>query len=146
MKDYPLTAFTEGTKSALGGVIAFLLGLAGGTLLLTSSGLIGNGPWLWYFIAPIGILPYTIARLWGLLLAPILGVIFLGLIWMDWNRIVCGSLVALLYATTTLICAKHNPFIDGNTANSFLALLACAFMILFAGIAWEWKQRRRRPT
>ena len=140
LADYPLSCFTEAARTTAGGAIAFFLGLVGGSIIVFSQGVTYSGSWSWFLIAWLALIPFTIAKLWGLLLAPILAALLIGLVWKDWNRAICGSAVAVLLSTTTFVCARHNPF--ANSAISFFLTMGLALLILGAGIAWEILNKR----
>jgi len=136
---YPLSSFTEAFKSTGAGVLSFFLGLVGGSIIVLSQGInfVNNWAWSWYLCAWIILVPYTIAKLWGLILAPILAIILHGLVWNEWNRLIGGSLVAILLSVTTFVCAKHNPFDAPDSGIKFLITMGIAVILLIVGVAWE---------
>jgi hypothetical protein len=77
MDDYPISCFTAAFRTTLGGVLAFFLGLVGGSYIFLSPDITFLGTWAWLLTAWLVLIPYTIARLWGLLLVPILAVLHL---------------------------------------------------------------------
>ncbi len=142
---YPLSCFTEALKSSGAGVLSFFLGLVGGSIIVFSQSIsiFGEWTWTWYLCAWIILVPYTIAKLWGLILAPILAIILYGIVWNDWNRLIGGSSVAILLSITTFICAKHNPFKAYDSGRSFLITMGIAIILLMAGVTWEILLKRK---
>jgi len=142
---YPLSSFTEAFKSTGAGVLSFFLGLVGGSIIVFSQGIsiVNNWAWSWYLCAWIILIPYTIAKLWGLILAPILAIILHGLVWNEWNRLIGGSLVAILLSVTTFVCARHNPFMARDSGRSFVLTMGTAVLILIAGVTWELLLKRK---
>ena len=147
MKDFPLSCFADVAKTTVGGVLSFYAGLVGGSMIVFSERLFSAGTWGWCLVAWLALIPYAIAHSWGLLLAPALGVLLFGAVWFEWNRLIVASVVAILLSTTTLICAKHNPLAEAESALPFLIAMGLALSILAIGATWEILKRRpaRRP-
>ncbi len=141
MNDYPLSAYREAAKTTVGGVLAFLLGLVGGSILVFSNLLPNPGSWPWFLVAWIILVPITIAKLWGLILAPFLGFVLYGLIWREWNRLISSCAIALVFAATVLLSRGFNPFADPDRIlyRGTLGLFIC---LLLAGLLWEWTRYR----
>jgi hypothetical protein len=100
-KDYPISCFSDAARSTLGGVLAFFLGLVGGSLIVFSQEIAGlRFEWTAFLVAWLVLLPYTVIKLWGLLLLPLLGTILFGLVWRDWNRLICAALTAIVFSVT----------------------------------------------
>lgn len=142
MKDFPLSLFRDTAKSIAGGILAFYLGLAGGGIIVFS-GLFCNdlASWPLYLNVWLALIPYTIANLWGVLLAPILGTLLFGVIWREWNRFITAASVAILLSTTTLLCSKHNPLHNPAEAKPFMITMGLALTLLILGVAWEIMKR-----
>ncbi len=155
MENHPLSTFFEVVESTAGGAIAFCLGLAGGSTIvwepfvsLHSRGGVW-GPvarwhlmdhWFIMIVGWIGLVPYTVGELWGLLLLPALMVIFYGLFWKDWNRLICASTIAILLAATGLLSMSHHLFDDW----AIPIKMGIAVLLLTLGIGWELLKRKRR--
>jgi hypothetical protein len=137
MKDIPISCFIDAAKSTLGGVLAFLFGLFWAAVILYSENIPDTMDATWLCLAWMALIPYTIAKLWGLLLAPILAVLFFGLIWKGWNRFLGASLVAILLSSTTLLCSKHDPF-QQEERLPFLVTMGSAVAVCILAIIWEW--------
>lgn len=137
MNDYPLSCFTDALKTTTGGVLSFYAGLVGGSIIVFSERLDYFSTWGWCLVAWIAIIPYTIAKLWGLVLAPLLGVMLLGTIWLEWNRLIVASSVAILLSATTLYCAKYNPFAEADSAIPFTVTVGIALVLFSLGVILE---------
>jgi hypothetical protein len=141
MNGYPLSCFSDVAKTTAGGVLSFYAGLVGGSIIVFSEMLFTVRIWGWCLVAWLALIPYTIAKLWGLILAPILGVMLIGSIWLEWNRLIIASLVAISLSITTLYCAKHNPLAESESALPFIVTMGLALSILAIGVIWEIIQR-----
>ena len=139
MNDEPLSSFTHAAKSTLGGILAFYAGLVGGAFILDPVAGRFQG---WYLVAWMAILPYTIAKLWGLLLAPLLVILLYGAIWLEWNRLLIATSVAILLAATMLASLPHNPFTDPD-AWLFITKISLTAALLLLGILWETLLKHR---
>ena len=144
MNDYPLSCFTDVAKTTTGGVLSFYAGLVGGSIIVFSERLLSFRMWGWCSVAWLALIPFTIAKLWGLLLAPVLGVMLFGTIWREWNRLMVASGVAILLSTTTLYCAKYNPLTQADSAVPFIITMGTALVLFASGVIWEIM--KRRPT
>ena len=147
-KDFPVSCFAAGARSTLGGALAFFAGLVGGTLIVLASEV--GGLQFFRLACLVGwmvLLPYTVARLWGLLLLPFLGVMLYGLIWRDWNRLAGAALVAIALSATVLVSARKNPFETPESGLAFGLAMGAALLFLFSGIMRERARQRpaRRP-
>ena len=110
-----------------------------------AEGLDRASTWIWCLFAWMALIPFTIVRLWGLLLAPILAAIFYGAVWREWNRPMVAGGTALALAATTLVCARQNPFAEFRAGFLIAAGLAAATFAL--GAALEiLKKRTPKPT
>ena len=149
MKDFPLSVFSAAARSTVGGVLAFQAGLMGAGLIVFAEGLDRASTWVWCLFSWMALIPFTIARLWGLLLAPVLVVLFYGAVWREWNRLMVAGGTALALATTTLVCARHNPLADRASAMAFLIATGLAMALIALGAALEILKiraaTRRRP-
>ena len=146
-KDFPLSCFSEAARTTIGGVLAFQAGLLGAGLIVFAEGLDRASTWGWCLFAWMALIPFTIVRLWGLLLAPILAAIFYGAVWREWNRLMVAGGTALALAATTLVCARHNPFADGEFPAAFLIAAGLAAATFALGAALEIpKKRAPKPT
>lgn len=149
MKDFPLSVFSAAARSTVGGVLAFQAGLTGAGLIVFAEGLNRTSTWVGCLFAWMALIPFTVARLWGLLLAPVLVVLFYGAVWREWNRLVVAGGTALALATTTLVCARHNPLADRASATAFLIATGVALALIALGAALEILKiraaTRRRP-
>lgn len=141
MNDYPLSAYREAAKTTIGGTLSFLFGLVGGSIIVFAELLQKPGAWPWFLVAWIVLVPTTIAKLWGLLLAPFLGIMLYGLIWREWNRLISASAIALAFAVIVWLSHGFNPFaeLDRVLYRGMFGLFAC---LLLAGILWEWLRYR----
>ena len=137
MKDFPLSVLSAAARSTVGGVLAFQAGLTGAGLIVFAEGLDRAGTWVWCLFAWMALIPFTIARLWGLLLAPVLVVMFFGAVWREWNRLMVAGATALALAATTLVCARHNPLADRASATAFLITTGLAMALIALGAALE---------
>jgi len=145
-KDFPLSCFSEAARTTIGGVLAFQAGLLGAGLIVFAEGLDRANTWIWCLFAWMALIPFTIARLWGLLLAPILAAIFYGAVWREWNRLMVAGGTALALAATTLVCARHNPFADDEFPAAFLIAAGLAAATFALGAALEiLKKRAPKP-
>ena len=148
MKDYPLSCFSDVAKTTVGGVLSFYAGLVGGSIIVFFEMLFAVRIWGWCLVAWLALIPYTLAKSWGLILVPVLGVMLMGSIWLEWNRLIVASIVAILLSITTLYCAKHNPLSESESALPFIVTMGLALIILAIGIIWEiikrYPARRRR--
>lgn len=97
--------------------------------------------WGWISIGWLILLPYTIARFWGLLLVPALVIIFWGLIWREWNRAIGGSLIAILLAAVTVICEMQDPFFNLDLVRVLVGMGIPALILVFA-VSWELLKKR----
>ena len=147
--DFPVSSLLAGARSTIGGVLAFFAGLVGGTLIVLAAEAGG----LQFFkpaclVGWMVLIPFAVARLWGLLLLPFLGVMLYGLVWRDWNRLVGAALVAIALSAATLLSARKNPFETPESGLAFGLALGAAVLLLFSGIAWERARQRpaRRPA
>ena len=134
-KDFPISCFTAGARSAFGGVLAFYLGLVGGSVIVFAAdwGSLRT-EWALYFTAWLFLLPYTVARIWGLALLPFLAGLLYGLVVKDWNRWISASLVAIAFSGTVLVCMPFNPFESREPVLPFVLTMGAAFLVLFTGI------------
>ena len=137
IRDFPLSGFVAASRTTFGGGLAFYAGLFGGGLIVMA-----EMPWSWELLTECStlwlvLIPYTVAKGWGLLLLPALGFLFWGVIWREWNRLVVGSNVAILLAAITLLCAEYNPFARASSVGPFLLTMGLAVGLWLAGIAWE---------
>jgi hypothetical protein len=112
MDDCPITCFADAGKSLASGLFSFYVGLVGGAIMVQPEWAVVSEQWFWCLFAWAGYIPYTMARLWGLILVPFLAVIFFGLIWRDWNRLVGACSVAIALATAMFLADKRNLFED----------------------------------
>jgi len=146
-KDFPLSCFRAGAQSVLGGVLAFYLGLVGGSMIVFAAqwGSL-RMEWPFYLVAWLFLLPYTVAKLWGLALLPVLAVMLYGLVVKEWNRWVGAALVALAFSGTVLVCLRLNPFESREPVLPFILTLGTALIVLLAGslLCW-WRRRCARP-
>jgi len=143
-KDYPISCFSDGACSALTGVLAFYLGLVGGSIIFFAekSGHLGT-EWGLYAVAWIFLIPYTIAKLWGIALLPFLGVMLYGLVMKEWNRWVGASLIAIVFSSTVLFCSGFHSLECRETALPFILTMGSALLVLFLGSIWGRIWRRR---
>lgn len=142
MNDYPLSCFTAAIRTTTGGVLSYYAGLVGGSIIVFSEMLSSVSIWGWSLVAWLALIPYTIAKLWGLLLAPVLGIMLIGAIWLEWNRLIIASGVAILLSSTTLYCAKHNPFTQSDSATPFMITMGIALILFAIGVIWEFIKKR----
>jgi len=126
--------------------VTFFLGLILGAAIVFSQGIYTPNNWLWYCIAWLILIPYTIAKVWGLILAPILAILFIGLVWYDWNRLIGLGTVALLTALTVFISAKRNPFTESGSFVEFISLSGVCVVLVATGAAIEIFKKRRKPA
>ncbi len=137
MKDYPLSIFIEAAKTTLGGAVTFYMGMVYGSVIVFTQGISLPSRWEWYAVGWMLLLPYTIAKLWGLFLAPFLGIMLIGLLWKEWSRIISFSLIAIVFSIITLVSAKHNPFESKTSAIRFGVSMGIAVVLLFGGVYLE---------
>ncbi|MDY0148938.1 MAG: hypothetical protein RBT03_02485 [Kiritimatiellia bacterium] len=137
MNDYPLACIIGAIKTTTGGVLSFYAGLVGGSIILFSEQIFSFTMWGWCLVAWLALIPYTIAKLWGIVLAFLLGIILIGTIWREWNRLIIFSSVAILLSTTTLYCAKYNPLTQADAALPFMITMGLALVLFAIGVTWE---------
>ena len=139
-EDDHLSAIRAGARGAFGAAVAFLGGITAGTAaaVFVKEG-VGLAAW-GLLIAPLVLVPYSIGELWGLLLLPIYGAMFYGLVWRDWNRLVGASVLALATATALLVSLGGGPF----RAGSFGRLaIAYAGMLIALSVSVAVQRKRR---
>jgi len=132
MKDYPLSCFAGGAKSAVGGVSAFVAGMIGGTITATLLSYHTSEELLLCLVNWMMMIVYTLTHLWGLLFVPFLAIMFYGLVWKEWNRFVGIGVITIATTATWLLCKQKNPFqnlTDGITF-SISMTLAVGFIII----------------
>ncbi len=137
MDNHPLSTVFEAARTTAGGVFTFGLGVIGGTALAIFIALHDFGPWYWYPFATLFLVPYAIHKLWGLLLMPLYGLIFYGLVWNGWNRFICFSVLAIATSLVMLLSFEKNPFSDWGTAVRFLIVEGVLGGVLVAGVLVE---------
>ena len=69
--------------------------------------------------------------------------LFFGAIWLEWNRWIVASSVALLLSATAWVCMKHNPFTTTASAIPFAIASGVTLTLLLGGILYETGQWRR---
>lgn len=144
MANYPLSAMLEGARSAAGGGFTFALGVIGGTLLALFITLHHFTAWYWYPIATVFLVPYAMYKLWGLLLMPLYGVLFYGLVWSEWNRVLCFAILAMATSLVMLISFGENPLSESGTAWRFLIVEGILGALLIGSALLE--RARSCPT
>jgi hypothetical protein len=144
MNDNPLSYFVETAKTTTGGVCSFAIGLIGGSIIADfQSYHTSETFWLCFVMWPL-LIVYTIVHLWGLFLAPFLAIMFYGLIWKEWNRLLCSSLIAITSAITWLLCQEINPFSNIKDGLIFCISMGVPISLLLISVYME--KRRTRPT
>ena len=144
MNDDPLSYFVEAAKTTTAGVCSFVTGLIGGSIIADlQSYHTSETFWLCFVTWPL-LIVYTIAHLWGLLLTPFLAIMFYGLIWKGWNRLVGASAIAIASATTWLLCKEINPFRNFKDGIIFCISMGVPISLLLIGVYME--KRGERPT
>ena len=137
MRDYPISCFTEGAKAAVSGVAAFVAGMIGGTITATlQSYYTAKELWMCLIIWPL-LIVYTLAHLWGLLLVPFLAIMFYGLVWREWNRLVGIGAISIATTTKWLLSKQHNPFGTVTDSITFTISIAVAVCFIWMGIVLE---------
>lgn len=144
MENYPLSAMLEGARTATGGTIAFAAGVIIGTTLALFITLHEFVAWHWYPFASIFLVPYTIYKLWGLLLLPLYGVVFYGLVWNEWNRLVCFAVLAIATSSIMLISFEVNPLSESETALRFL--ISEGFLLSILIVSYIIERKLNSPT
>ena len=134
MKDYPLSYFIEGAKTALGGVSAFVAGMIGGTITADLQSYYTQETLIQCLISWPLMVIYTMAHMWGLLLLPFLGIMFYGLVWRDWSRCIGIGVISIATATTWLLCKRHNPYGNIEDSITFSISIAVAMCLIIIGI------------
>ena len=140
MENYPLYAIRDGARTTAGGVFTFVLGVFGGTAFALFITFHHFGPWYWYPFATVFLVPYAMQTLWGLLLLPLYGVVFYGLVWCEWNRVLCFSMLAMATSLAMLISFQENPFSDSGTGARFLIVEGVLGVLL---VTSAWLERTR---
>lgn len=120
MENYPLSAMFEGMRTASTGAFTFVLGVVGGTVLALFITIPSSYGWYWYPMIIFFVVPYTIVKLWGLLLLPLYGIVFYGLVWLEWSRVLCFTILAMATSIVILISFGDNLFAESEIAWRFL--------------------------
>ncbi len=144
MENYPLSAMFEGARTAAGGGITFALGVIGGTALALFITLHHFAAWHLYPMAAVYLVPYSMYKLWGLLLMPLYGVVFYGLVWSEWNRVLCFAILAMATSIVIVISFGDNPFSESGTAWRFLIVEGVLVTLLVGSAILE--RTRNCPT
>ena len=134
----------EGARTAIGGGVTFALGVIGGTTLALFITLHDFAAWYWYPFATVFLVPYAMYKLWGLLLMPLYGVLFYGLVWSEWNRILCFAILAMATSIVMLVSFGENPLSEAGTAWRFLLVEGVLGALLLGGALLE--RARHCPT
>jgi len=134
MDNSPLSAMHEGARTTADGVFTFALGVVAGTTLTL---FIASGhftAWYWSPVAALYLVPYAIGKLWGFLLVPVYAVVFYGLVWSEWNRLQCFSVLAMATSVVMLISFEGNPFSNSGMTRRFLSVECMLSAMLAAGV------------
>lgn len=142
IESYPTSCFTSAARSAFGGVLAFYIGLVWATVIVFCQGLTSGALWTWFAIGWLILIPYTIAKVWGILTTCILAILFVGMVWGEWNRAIGASATAILLSVTSIRCYGHNPFNAHDSGVSFLVTLGIAAIVFALGVVWEVRIKR----
>jgi len=134
MRNSPLSAMHEGARTTVGGAFSFALGVVAGTTLALFITFDHFAAWWWGPVAALYLVPYAIGKLWGLLLVPLYGVVFYGLVWSEWNRLQCFSVLAMATSVVMLISFGRNPFSDSAMTRRFLSVECMLGAMLAAGV------------
>ena len=137
----------DSVRTLTGAFIIFFLGVYGGvtlTVLVVYPGFWDE--WSWYIVAPLFIIPFTVFKLWGLLLIPIYGVVFYGMVWGQWNRLLCFSILALATSVIIFVSVGMNPFSEFGSGIRFILVEGIlGFLVVFSAILGRLKNRLIDP-
>ncbi len=144
--DNPISAMLEGARTTTGSVLTFAFGVIVGT---TSSVFITFnyfGEWYWYPFVSIFLVPYTMCKLWGILLIPLYSIIFYGIVWLEWNRVLCFSIISMATSIILLITFGKNPFSEFETMWRFLIVEGIQGIVLLGSIILEITRKISTPA
>ena len=136
--DYRLAAMFDSASTFTGAWVVFFLGVNVGIALtgfVASPGL-PNQLWM-NAIESLSVISFMMFMLWGLPLMLIYIIIFYGLLWGEWNKLLCLAIYAMVTSVFILLASSDEFFSHpGSTirciaVEGFLALLI-VFSIVFA--------------
>jgi len=120
--DNSLWGMREALRTSAGG--AFVLGAgittgAGISLLIVERGL---DAWHQLFTAPFVLFARAMCEAWGaVLLLPLYGMLFVGLIWLEWNRLRCFCIAAIATSSTLVFALEGMGLWDTEAALQWMA-------------------------
>jgi len=140
----PFAAMSDGARSTLGGVFAFLLVAVGSANVGMFVALSHSGAWYEPACgAPFWMLCSLRSPL-GFPLLPVYGAVFYGLVWREWDRLL-GFVVLAAAASVAMPGALHrHPFADPSLSARFV-VVAGTLAVLLGTRALRRRPRGGRP-
>ncbi|MAE59965.1 MAG: hypothetical protein CMJ49_01260 [Planctomycetaceae bacterium] len=92
-----------GALEGIGVGLTFTMGVVGGAAAVFIVLPWGLDRWYWYPLATLVLVPYSVFKLWGVLLLPLYLTMLHGLICHEWNRLLCFSILAMVTSIIILI-------------------------------------------
>lgn len=141
LDSYPLSAMCEGLRTVWGGALMFMVAVCSGTAC--AHYIVYNELSHWYIYPFASLIALFLAanQLWGLLLVPLYGLLFFGLIWREWSRLICVPILTMSTSLILLASFHALPLDDSGSLTRFLLTEGGLSLMLFFGLL-----RHRRPV
>jgi hypothetical protein len=127
------------SRSTFWGCIVFASGVVCGTtiVVILHTGDIDIESVAIYPVAAMVLIPYTIAKFWGLILLPLYAVVFYGLIWLDWPRMLNFALLAISTSLVCVVTMRNELLCSNGIIAFFISVELLLVVMLVAGIILE---------
>ena len=103
LRNHPISTMLGGALEGIGVGLTFTMGVVGGAAAVFIVLPWGLDRWYWYPLATLVLVPYSVFKLWGVLLLPLYLTMLHGLICHEWNRLLCFSILAMVTSIIILI-------------------------------------------
>jgi len=135
-----ISCFFEASRTVVGGVCAFIIGMAGGMVIITMLDYCYSiDDLLFCVVSWPAFIFYVMAYIWGLLYLPFIGIMFYGLIWEEWNRLACAGTITIVSVIVWMVCEQENPFSNLRDGIVFCVSMGTALGLVVLGV---WSERR----
>ena len=144
LNDYSLSVLFDSVNTLVGAWVVFFIGVFGGVGLTVFVAYPGfPDEWYSYIYLPLLFIPYAMFMLWGLLLIPLYIIVFYGLAWGEWNRLLCGSVLAL--ATSAIILLSDSDFIFSESGSMIRCIIVEGFLVALLVVSAIFEQSKHHP-